>query len=164
MKEVVFRRYSRLMDEGQPLPDLIITDGGKGQMEVVREIIEDVLHLNIPIAGLAKDNRHRTNELLYGFPPQVIGVKQSTPLFHLLEQIQDEVHRFAITFHREKRSKRQISSVLDNIAGIGPKRKEELLKVFKTVARIKKASEEEIAKIIGPSAAQNLLKALNSEI
>lgn len=164
MKEVVFRRYSRLMDEGQPLPDLIITDGGKGQMEVVREIIEDVLHLSIPIAGLAKDNRHRTNELLYGFPPQVIGVKQSTPLFHLLEQIQDEVHRFAITFHREKRSKRQISSVLDNIAGIGPKRKEELLKVFKTVARIKKASEEEIAKIIGPSAAQNLLKALNSEI
>ena len=163
MKEVVFRRYSRLMDEGQPLPDLIITDGGKGQMEVVREIIEDVLHLEIPIAGLAKDNRHRTNELLYGFPPQVIGVKQSTPLFHLLEQIQDEVHRFAITFHREKRSKRQISSVLDNIAGIGPKRKEELLKSFKTVARIKKATEEEIAKIIGPSAAQNVLKALNTE-
>jgi len=163
MKEVVFRRYSRLMDEGQPLPDLIITDGGKGQMEVVREIIEDVLHLEIPIAGLAKDNRHRTNELLYGFPPQIIGVKQSTPLFHLLEQIQDEVHRFAITFHREKRSKRQISSVLDNIAGIGPKRKEELLKSFKTVARIKRATEEEIAKIIGPSAAQNVLKALNTE-
>lgn len=163
MKEVVFRRYSRLMDEEQPLPDLIITDGGKGQMEVVREIIEDVLHLEIPIAGLAKDNRHRTNELLYGFPPQVIGVKQSTPLFHLLEQIQDEVHRFAITFHREKRSKRQISSALDNIAGIGPKRKEELLKSFKTVARIKKATEEEIAKIIGPSAAQNVLKALNTE-
>ena len=164
MKEVVFRRYSRLLDEGQPLPDLIITDGGKGQMEVVREIIEDVLHLDIPIAGLAKDNRHHTNELLYGFPPQVIGVKQSTPLFHLLEQIQDEVHRFAITFHREKRSKRQISSVLDNITGIGPKRKEELLKTYKTVARIKKTPEEELAKKIGLSAAQNLLKALNNEI
>ena len=119
MKEVVRRRYSRGIEEGSPLPDLIITDGGKGQMEVVREVIEDELHLNIPIAGLAKDNKHRTSELLYGFPPASIGVKQNTPLFHLLENIQDEVHRFAITFHRDKRSKSQTASVLDDINGIG---------------------------------------------
>ena len=115
MKEIVRRRYTRLIEEGSPLPDLIITDGGKGQMEVVREVIEDELHLRIPIAGLAKDRRHRTSELLYGFPPLTIGIKQSTPLFHLLENIQDEVHRFAITFHRDKRSKSQVASALDSI-------------------------------------------------
>ena len=156
MKEVVRRRYTRAIEEQSPLPDLIITDGGKGQMEVVREVIEDELHLNIPIAGLAKDNKHRTSELLYGFPPLSIGVKQSTPLFHLLENIQDEVHRFAITFHRDKRSKSQVASALDGIQGIGEKRKTALLKTFKSVSRIKKASLEEIAEVIGKSAAKNL--------
>ena len=156
MKEVVRRRYTRAIEEQSPLPDLIITDGGKGQMEVVREVIEDELHLNIPIAGLAKDNKHRTSELLYGFPPLTIGVKQSTPLFHLLENIQDEVHRFAITFHRDKRSKSQVASALDGIQGIGEKRKTALLKTFKSVSRIKKASLEEIAEVIGKSAAKNL--------
>ncbi|WP_455673336.1 excinuclease ABC subunit UvrC [Phocaeicola sp.] len=156
MKEVVRRRYSRAIEEGSPLPDLIITDGGKGQMEVVREIIEDELHLNIPIAGLAKDRKHRTSELLYGFPPLTIGVKQSTPLFHLLENIQDEVHRFAITFHRDKRSKSQVASALDSIPGIGDKRKSALLKTFKSVARIKKATLEEIAAVVGEAAAKNI--------
>ena len=156
MKEVVRRRYTRAIEEQSPLPDLIITDGGKGQMEVVREVIEDELHLNIPIAGLAKDNKHRTSELLYGSPPLTIGVKQSTPLFHLLENIQDEVHRFAITFHRDKRSKSQVASALDGIQGIGEKRKTALLKTFKSVSRIKKASLEEIAEVIGKSAAKNL--------
>ena len=156
MKEVVRRRYTRAIEEQSPLPDLIITDGGKGQMEVVREVIEDELHLTIPIAGLAKDNKHRTSELLYGFPPLTIGVKQSTPLFHLLENIQDEVHRFAITFHRDKRSKSQVASALDGIQGIGEKRKTALLKAFKSVSRIKKASLEEIAEVIGKSAAKNL--------
>lgn len=156
MKEVVRRRYSRAIEEHSPLPDLIITDGGKGQMEVVREVIEDELHLNIPIAGLAKDRKHRTSELLYGFPPLTIGVKQSTPLFHLLENIQDEVHRFAITFHRDKRSKSQVASALDNIPGIGEKRKALLLKTFKSVPRIKKASLEEIAAIVGESVAKNI--------
>ena len=160
MKEVVRRRYTRAIEEQSPLPDLIITDGGKGQMEVVREIIEDELNLQIPIAGLAKDNKHRTSELLYGFPPMTIGVKQSTPLFHLLENIQDEVHRFAITFHRDKRSKSQTASVLDDIPGIGEKRKTALLKAFKSVSRIKKASLEELAEIIGPSAAKNLQEKL----
>ena len=160
MREVVGRRYSRLLEEGSPLPDLIITDGGKGQMEVVREVIEDVLKLNIPIAGLAKDNKHRTSELLYGFPPMTIGVKQNTPLFHLLENIQDEVHRFAITFHRDKRSKSQIASVLDNIPGIGEKRKTALLKAFKSVSRIKKASLEELTEIVGPSVAKNIQEKL----
>ncbi len=160
MKEVVRRRYSRAVEEGSPLPDLLITDGGKGQMEVVRQVIEDELHLNIPIAGLAKDNRHRTSELLYGFPPLTIGVKQHTPLFHLLEQIQDEVHRFAITFHRDKRSKSQVASALDQIPGIGEKRKSALLKAFKSVARIKKASQEEIAAVVGPSAAKNIVEKL----
>lgn len=160
MKEVVRRRYSRAVEEGSPLPDLLITDGGKGQMEVVRQVIEDELHLNIPIAGLAKDNRHRTSELLYGFPPLTIGVKQHTPLFHLLEQIQDEVHRFAITFHRDKRSKSQVASALDQIPGIGEKRKSALLKAFKSVARIKKASQEEIAAIVGPSVAKNIVEKL----
>ena len=160
MREVVSRRYTRLLEEGSPLPDLIITDGGKGQMEVVREVIEDELKLNIPIAGLAKDNKHRTSELLYGFPPMTIGVKQNTPLFHLLENIQDEVHRFAITFHRDKRSKSQIASVLDNIPGIGEKRKTALLKAFKSVSRIKKASLEELAEIVGPSIAKNIQEKL----
>ena len=160
MREVVGRRYSRLLKEGSPLPDLIITDGGKGQMEVVREVIEDDLKLNIPIAGLAKDSKHRTSELLYGFPPMTIGVKQNTPLFHLLENIQDEVHRFAITFHRDKRSKSQIASVLDNIPGIGEKRKTALLKAFKSVSRIKKASLEELTEIVGPSIAKNIQEKL----
>jgi excinuclease ABC subunit C len=160
MKEVVRRRYTRAVNEGTPLPDLIITDGGKGQMEVVREVIEDELKLQIPIAGLAKDNKHRTSELLYGFPPMTIGVKQNTPLFHLLENIQDEVHRFAITFHRDKRSKNQIASALDNIPGVGEKRKTSLLKAFKSVSRIKKATQEEIAEIVGTSAAKNIKEKL----
>ena len=129
-------------------------------MEAVREIIEDELNLNIPIAGLAKDNKHRTSELLYGFPPMSIGIKQSTPLFHLLENIQDEVHRFAITFHRDKRSKRQVASILDDISGIGEKRKEALLKAFKSVARIKKATLEELTEIVGKSCAKNIMEKL----
>lgn len=160
MKEVVRRRYSRAIEEGSPLPDLIITDGGKGQMEVVREVIEDELHLDIPIAGLAKDRKHRTSELLYGFPPLTIGVKQSTPLFHLLENIQNEVHRFAITFHRDKRSKSQVASALDNVKGIGEKRKTALLKTFKSVSRIKQASLEEIAVVVGEAAAKNIKESL----
>ena len=163
MQEVVRRRYSRAVEEGTPLPDLIITDGGKGQMEVVRQVIEDELYLSIPIAGLAKDNRHRTSELLYGFPPVTIGVKQGTPLFHLLERIQDEVHRFAITFHRDKRSKRQVASALDTVKGIGEKRKTALLKAFKSVARIRKASVEELAAIVGEKAAQSLKQALTED-
>ena len=164
MQEVVRRRYSRAVEEGTPLPDLIITDGGKGQMEVVRQVIEDELHLSIPIAGLAKDNRHRTSELLYGFPPVTIGVKQGTPLFHLLERIQDEVHRFAITFHRDKRSKRQVASALDTVKGIGEKRKTALLKAFKSVARIRKASVEELASVVGEKAAQSLKQALTEDV
>lgn len=160
MKEVVRRRYSRAVEEGSPLPDLIITDGGKGQMEVVREVIEDELHLNIPIAGLAKDRRHRTSELLYGFPPLTIGIKQGTPLFHLLENIQNEVHRFAITFHRDKRSKSQVASALDNIKGIGEKRKTALLRAFKSVSRIKQATLEEIAAVVGEAAAKNIKESL----
>ena len=161
MQEVVRRRYSRILDEQGELPDLILTDGGKGQMEVVREVIEDELHLHIPIAGLAKDNRHRTSEILFGFPPVNIGLKQGTPLFHLLENIQDEVHRFAITFHREKRSKRQVASALDNIKGVGEKRKAELLKKFKSVKRIREASIEELAQVVGESVAQSIKEALS---
>lgn len=160
MQEVVRRRYSRIIEEQGELPDLILTDGGKGQMEVVRQVIEDELHLNIPIAGLAKDNRHRTSEVLFGFPPMTIGIKQGTPLFHLLENIQDEVHRFAITFHRDKRSKSQITSALDNVKGIGEKRKTALLKAFKSVARIKKASLEELAEVVGESAAKSVKESL----
>ncbi len=156
MKEIVRRRYSRAIEEQTPLPDLIITDGGKGQMEVVREVVEDELHLQIPIAGLAKDDRHRTHELLYGFPPAVIGLKQDSPLFRLLTQIQDEVHRFAITFHRNERSKHQIASELDQIKGIGEKTKTELLKHFKSVKRIREASTEELEKIVGKSKARIL--------
>lgn len=160
MKEVVRRRYSRAIEEGSPLPDLIITDGGKGQMEVVREVIEDELHLDIPIAGLAKDRRHRTSELLYGFPPLTIGIKQGTPLFHLLENIQNEVHRFAITFHRDKRSKSQVASALDTIKGVGEKRKAALLKAFKSVSRIRQASLEQIAAVVGEAAAKNIKESL----
>ena len=155
MQEIVQRRYSRMIKEGTPLPDLIITDGGKGQMDVVKEVI-DKLKITIPIAGLAKDDRHRTNELLYGFPPQVIGLKPDSDLFHILTQIQDEVHRYAITFHRDKRSKHALHSVLDDIKGIGPKTKEDLLKHFKSVANIKVATLEELATNIGPSKAQIL--------
>ena len=160
MQEVVRRRYSRLLEEGSPLPDLIFTDGGKGQMEVVRQVIEDELHLQIPIAGLAKDNRHRTSEVLFGFPPVTIGIKQGTPLFHLLENIQNEVHRFAITFHRDKRSKSQTASALDNIKGIGEKRKTALLKAFKSVPRIRAASLEDIAAVVGESAAKKVWEGL----
>ena len=154
MKEVVRRRYERLRDENERMPDLIITDGGKGQMEVVREVIEDELKLNIPIAGLAKDSRHRTNELLYGFPAVTIGIKTDSELFHVLTRIQDEVHRFAITFHRDKRSKAALHSELDDIKGIGPKTKETLLKIFKSVKNIREASSEELSKVIGESKAK----------
>lgn len=160
MQEVVRRRYSRLLEEGSPLPDLILTDGGKGQMEVVRQVIEDELHLQIPIAGLAKDNRHRTSEVLFGFPPVTIGIKQGTPLFHLLENIQNEVHRFAITFHRDKRSKSQTASALDNIKGIGEKRKTALLKAFKSVPRIRAASLEDITAVVGESTAKKVWEGL----
>ncbi len=156
MKEVVRRRYTRLRDENSPLPDLIITDGGKGQMEVVRQVIEDELGLQIPIAGLAKDNRHRTNELLFGFPPQTIGMKTDSQLFHLLTHIQDEVHRYAITFHREKRSKHQLASELDSIKGIGAKTKELLLKQFRSVKRMREATQEQLAEAIGASKARIL--------
>lgn len=148
MQEVVRRRYSRMMEEQTPLPDLIITDGGKGQMEVVREMLEDELHLQIPIAGLAKNDRHRTNELLFGFPPQVVGIKADSELFHLLTHIQDEVHRYAITFHRDKRSKHALHSELDDIKGIGPKTKEQLLKVLKSVKRIKDSDLETLTEIV----------------
>ena len=157
MKEVVRRRYSRLVEENERLPDLIITDGGKGQMEVVREVVEDELHLNIPIAGLAKNDRHRTNELLYGFPPVVVGMSTKSELFHVLTQIQDEVHRFAITFHRDKRSKRALHSELDDIKGIGTKTKEALIAKYKTMKNIKAADKEELTIIIGNSKAEILL-------
>ena len=160
MKEVVRRRYTRIIEEQGEMPDLILTDGGKGQMEVVRQVIEDELGLNIPIAGLAKNARHRTSEVLYGFPPETVGIKQGTPLFHLLENIQDEVHRFAITFHRDKRSKSQLTSALDNIKGIGEKRKNDLLNKFKSVKRIKEASLEELAEIVGQAAAKNIKEEL----
>ena len=161
MKEVVRRRYQRVLEEESPLPDLIITDGGKGQMEVVRQVMEE-LQLDIPIAGLAKDRKHRTSEVLFGFPPQTIGIKQHSPLFRLLEQIQDEVHRFAITFHRDKRSKRQVSSALDSIKGIGEKTKTLLLKEFKSVKRIKEASMEEVSTVIGESKAKIVKEGLNN--
>ena len=151
MQEVVRRRYSRMQEEGTPLPDLIITDGGKGQMEVVRAVIEDEFHLHVPIAGLAKDDRHRTNELLYGFPPQTIALDIKGELFKVLTQIQDEVHRFAISFHRDKRSKSQLHSELDNIKGIGPKTKNLLLKKMKSVKRIKDADSQELIDIVGTS-------------
>lgn len=153
MKEVVRRRYQRAIDEKAPLPDLIITDGGKGQMSAVKEVLDE-LGVDIAIAGLAKDGKHRTSELIYGFPPQIIGLKQHTPLFQLMTQIQDEVHRFAITFHRDKRSKRQVASALDEIKGIGEKTKTLLLKKFKSVKRIKEASLEELSAITGEAKAR----------
>ena len=153
MKEVVHRRYSRLIEEEQPLPDLIIADGGKGQMEVIREVIQDELNLDIPIAGLAKDDRHRTNELLYGFPPMKVALKLDSELFHVLSQIQDEVHRFAIEFHRNKRSKRALHSELDDIKGIGPKTRDELLKAFKSVKRLREVPLEQLSEAVGPAKA-----------
>ena len=154
MKEVVHRRYTRLIDEEQPLPDLIIADGGKGQMEVIRQVIQDELDLDIPIAGLAKNDRHRTNELLYGFPPLSVALKTDSELFHILTQIQDEVHRFAIEFHRNKRSKRALHSELDNIPGIGPKTRDGLLNALKSVKKIREAELTELETIIGPAKAQ----------
>ena len=158
MQEVVRRRYSRMMDEGTPLPDLIITDGGKGQMDVVHAVIADELHLDIPIAGLAKDDHHRTNELLYGFPPQTIALPPESELFKVLTQIQDEVHRYAISFHRDKRSKHALHSELDDIKGIGPKAKEALLSKFKSVKKVKEASIETLTEVLGPHKAEILVK------
>lgn len=158
MQEVVRRRYSRMIEEETALPDLIITDGGKGQMDVVREVIVDELHLDIPIAGLAKDDRHRTNELLFGFPPQTIALPPESELFKVLTQIQDEVHRYAITFHRDKRSKHALHSELDDIKGIGPKAKEALLSKFKSVKKMKEASLEQLSEVLGPHKAEILAK------
>ena len=156
MKEVVWRRYKRAMEENAPLPDLLITDGGKGQMGAVKEVVDE-LGLDIPIAGLAKDNRHRTNELLYGFPPQTIGLKQGTPLFHLLTRIQDEVHPATpSSFHRDKRSKRQTASELDEIKGIGEKSKNALLKEFKSVKRLREATPQQWAAVVGEARARIL--------
>lgn len=164
LSEVVYRRYSRAINEGTPLPDLIITDGGKGQMEVVRKVIQDELKIDIPIAGLAKDDRHRTNELLYGFPQKTIGIEIDSPLFKFLTRIQDEVHRYAITFHRDKRSKHQVKSELDDIKGIGPSTKQLLLKELKSVKRIKEASFDTLSKIVGQSKAKILIEAFNKDI
>ena len=154
MKEVVHRRYTRLLEEERPLPDLIIADGGKGQMEIIRQVIQDELNLDIPIAGLAKDDRHRTNELLYGFPPMKIALKVESELFHVLTQIQDEVHRFAITFHRDKRSKRALHSEMDDIKGIGPKTRDELLNALKSVKKIREAELSILSDLIGPAKAK----------
>ncbi|WP_315563037.1 excinuclease ABC subunit UvrC [Segatella oris] len=164
MQEVVRRRYSRMIEEQTPLPDLIITDGGKGQMEVVREVVADELHLDIPIAGLAKDDRHRTNELLYGFPPQTIGLDVKSELFKVLTQIQDEVHRYAITFHRNKRSKHALHSELDDIKGLGPKGKEALLKELKTVKYIKEADSQQLIKVLGASKGTIVYKHFHPEM
>ena len=163
MKEVVYRKYKRAMEEGTELPDLIICDGGKGQMEIVRQVIQDELKIDIPIAGLAKDNRHHTNELLFGFPQKTIGVEMDSPLFKFLTRIQDEVHRFAITFHREKRSKSQTKSELDDIKGIGPETKKQLLRTFKSMKRIKEASAAELEKTVGPAKAKILLQAFQEK-
>ena len=164
MQEVVRRRYSRMIEEQTPLPDLIITDGGKGQMEVVREVVADELHLDIPIAGLAKDDRHRTNELLYGFPPQTIGLDVKSELFKVLTQIQDEVHRYAITFHRNKRSKHALHSELDDIKGLGPKGKEALLKELKTVKSIKEADNQRLIQVLGASKGTIVYKHFHPEM
>ncbi len=163
MKEVVHRRYTRLVEEEQPLPNLIIADGGKGQMEVIREVIQDELNLDIPIAGLAKDDRHRTNELLYGFPPIHVALKTDSELFHVLTHIQDEVHRFAIEFHRNKRSKRALHSELDNIPGIGPKTRDGLLNALKSVKRIREANLETLSEVIGPAKAKIVYDYLHRE-
>lgn len=154
MQEVVRRRYSRMIEEGETLPDLIITDGGKGQMDCVREVVVGELGLQIPIAGLAKDDRHRTNELLFGYPPQTIGIDIKSELFKVLTNIQDEVHRYAITFHRDKRSKSALHSELDDIKGIGPKTKEALLKQFKTIKKIKSLTIKELQESIGATKAE----------
>ena len=162
MKEVVRRRYTRLSQEGRPLPDLIIADGGRGQMEMIREVVEDELGLEIPIAGLAKDDRHRTREMLYGFPPAIIGIKPESQLFRALTQMQDEVHRFAISFHRDKRSKRQTASELDTIAGIGPATKQTLLKQFKSVKRIKEATLPELQALLGTARGEKIYHNLHT--
>ncbi len=162
MKEVVRRRYTRLSQEGHPLPDLIIADGGRGQMEMIREVVEDELGLEIPIAGLAKDDRHRTREMLYGFPPAIIGIKPESQLFRTLTQMQDEVHRFAISFHRDKRSKRQTASELDTIAGIGPATKQTLLKQFKSVKRIKEATLPELQALLGTTRGEKIYHNLHT--
>lgn len=162
MKEVVHRRYTRLSQEGRPLPDLIIADGGRGQMEMIREVVEDELGLEIPIAGLAKDDRHRTREMLYGFPPAIIGIKPESQLFRTLTQMQDEVHRFAISFHRDKRSKRQTASELDTIAGIGPATKQALLKQFKSVKRIKEATLPELQALLGTARGEKIYHNLHT--
>lgn len=162
MKEVVRRRYTRLSQKGRPLPDLIIADGGRGQMEMIREVVEDELGLEIPIAGLAKDDRHRTREMLYGFPPAIIGIKPESQLFRTLTQMQDEVHRFAISFHRDKRSKRQTASELDTIAGIGPATKQTLLKQFKSVKRIKEATLPELQALLGTARGEKIYHNLHA--
>ena len=162
MKEVVRRRYTRLSQEGRPLPDLIIADGGRGQMEMIREVVEDELGLEIPIAGLAKDDRHRTREMLYGFPPAIIGIKPESQLFRTLTQMQDEVHRFAISFHRDKRSKRQTASELDTIAGIGPATKQALLKQFKSVKRVKEATLPELQALLGTTRGEKIYHNLHT--
>ena len=162
MKEVVRRRYTRLKEEGKPLPDLIIADGGRGQMEMIREVVEDELHLQIPIAGLAKDDRHRTREMLYGFPPAIIGIKPESQLFRTLTHMQDEVHRFAISFHRDKRSKRQIASELDTIPGIGPSTKKLLIKEYKSVKRIKEATQSELQNLLGNARGQKIYNNLHA--
>jgi excinuclease ABC subunit C len=163
MKEVVGRRYSRLIAEGEPLPNLIIADGGAGQMEVIRQVVEDELGLDIPIAGLAKNDRHRTRELLFGFPPQAIGLSPTSQLFHTLSAMQEEVHRFAITFHRDKRAKRQTASQLDNITGIGPKTKQLLLKTYGSVKRIREASAEQLQELLGLKKGKDIFDALHKE-
>lgn len=162
MKEVVRRRYTRLSQEGRPLPDLIIADGGRGQMEMIREVVEDELGLEIPIAGLAKDDRHRTREMLYGFPPAIIGIKPESQLFRTLTQMQDDVHRFAISFHRDKRSKRQTASELDTIAGIGPATKQTLLKQFKSVKRVKEATLPELQALLGTARGEKIYHNLHT--
>ena len=163
MKEVVWRRYHRLIEEEQPLPDLIVADGGRGQMEVIRQAVQDELHLDIPIAGLSKNDRHRTNELLYGFPARIVGLKTDSELFRVLSQLQDEVHRYAITFHRDKRSKHALQSELDNIKGIGPKTRDELLKGLKSVRRIREAEPETLSSLIGPAKAQIVFRHFHPE-
>ncbi len=163
MKEVVWRRYHRLIEEEQPLPDLIVADGGRGQMEVIRQAVQDELHLDIPIAGLSKNDHHRTNELLYGFPARIVGLKTDSELFRVLSQLQDEVHRYAITFHRDKRSKHALQSELDNIKGIGPKTRDELLKGLKSVRRIREAEPETLSSLIGPAKAQIVFRHFHPE-
>jgi excinuclease ABC subunit C len=164
MKEVVRRRYTRMLNEITPLPDLIIADGGIGQMEVIRQVIEDELKLSIPIAGLAKDKKHQTRELLFGFPPKEIGLKPNDILFKLLASMQDEVHRFAITFHRDKRSKTQIASELDSIPGIGEKTKNELINHFKSVKRIKTATLDELKKVVSNSRSSIIYEHFNANL